>query len=126
MATIALDAAELDDVVGRVTRAVLAELRRQTEVSQRDASRRAAAQREAPRPISADGAKCLSPADKHYGYELGCDGTLDREEAIAFLKVSRTSLWRLAQAGQIRKSKVLGRVVYCRRSLLNYLKPNEE
>jgi hypothetical protein len=70
--------------------------------------------------------KHLSPADEAYGYEIGEAGMVDLAEARSILGgVSRTTIWRLSKKGIIRSSKILGSKRYCRRSLLNYLKPNE-
>jgi hypothetical protein len=69
----------------------------------------------------------LSPADRaHGGKVFGCAGVVDLEGACEMLGgASRQTIDRRVLEGLIRKGKDKGRVVYCRQSILDYLRKIE-
>lgn len=68
-----------------------------------------------------------SPDDAKWGFTFGVDGVLDCLKACDFLGVSRTSLYRLADQGRIRRrvmklrGEVSGKACFCRKSLQLFL-----
>lgn len=67
----------------------------------------------------------LTGADRKWGYRVCEDGAASLDEAMSFLSCSRTTLWRLIKAGEIRQTMVRGKPVVCRRSMLLYLAKGE-
>jgi len=67
----------------------------------------------------------LIGADAEFGYRFGCDGLTSLNEARSILGgVSTDTVDRLAVENLIRKGKRRGpngRIVICRRSLMNYI-----
>ncbi len=74
--------------------------------------------------------KEMSPteADDAFGYEFGCDGLANRQQACEMLgSVSVDVLEDLCREGKVRKGKMPGKRVVgiCRRSLRNYIRTME-
>lgn len=67
-----------------------------------------------------------SPVEKKWGFVFGIEGALNIEDAMKFLGgCSRSTVDRLAEKGLIRTSKIGRRVVYCKRSLREFMKSGE-
>ncbi len=65
-------------------------------------------------------------AEKKWGFEFGIEGSLNGVKAAEFIGgCSTRTLERLVDAGQIRSAKTGRRVVYCKRSLREYMKARE-
>ncbi len=69
----------------------------------------------------------LSPADRaHGGKKFGCSGVVNLETAIEMMgNVSRQTIDRRVIEGKIRKGKEGGRLVFCRQSIIDYLRSIE-
>jgi excisionase family DNA binding protein len=67
----------------------------------------------------------LTGADKTWGFLFGVDGLLTLDQAQGFLGVSQRTVYRLLDDGVLRRGKVRGKVVICKRSVLEYLKTVE-
>lgn len=68
----------------------------------------------------------LTGADAQFGYRFGCDGVVDYEDAYKLLGVhSRPTVNKFADQGLIRRGRHTGssnaKVIFCRRSILDYL-----
>jgi hypothetical protein len=66
----------------------------------------------------------MSPADRQFGYEFGCEGVVSMKAACELLDLHRVSVWRLSKQGLIRRNNARY-PKFCRRSILNYLKSTE-
>ena len=71
-----------------------------------------------------------SPADMKWGYEFGCDGTLDYNDAFDRLGVrSKDTVRKLAREGLIRKGQHAGaansKAMFCKRSVVEYVRSRE-
>ena len=63
-----------------------------------------------------------TPADRKFGYRFGVDGLMAQEEAIEFLgNPSLSTIDRRVEEGKLRRGKDKGRVVLCRRSVVEYV-----
>jgi hypothetical protein len=70
----------------------------------------------------------LEGADRRFGYEFGVEGVLNTDEAIALTGYTRSWLDKLHEQGKVRKRRRaggVGRIEWCKRSLLNYTAPVE-
>jgi hypothetical protein len=66
-------------------------------------------------------------ADDKWGFEFGCNGVVDMREASRLLaEASRSTLTRYAEAGSIRRGRIGGRVVFCRRSIESFIQNAEK
>lgn len=72
-------------------------------------------------PIEIGSVGPLEGADKAWGFPFGADGTLGINEVAETLGVSRSTIERLVSKGKLRKGKVAGKAVICRRSLDHYM-----
>jgi len=71
-------------------------------------------------------ARTQSAADRKWGYEFACDGLMSKDEAMSHLGgISRRTLGRLMAERVIRSGKLTGKVVLCRRSVVEYAKSRE-
>ena len=71
-------------------------------------------------------ARTGSAADRKWGYEFGVDGLMSTDEAQAWLGgISRRTLGRIMSEGSIRRGVGRGKVVLCRRSVIEYAKSLE-
>ncbi len=62
------------------------------------------------------------PADRRFGYRFGCDGVIGLEEALKMLgNPSRTTIDRRCDELKIRKGRDGQRVVFCIRSINEYI-----
>ncbi len=71
--------------------------------------------------------KVRPTSDAKWGYKFGADGLMSGEEAETFLGgISRRTLYRMVDAGKIRKGRLTGKIVLCRRSVVQYASGREE
>lgn len=67
-------------------------------------------------------------ADLKWGFEFGVEGVMSIKSTAEFLDKSEDTVWRLINAGHLRKGKPdshSAKWMVCRRSVLNYLKAIE-
>lgn len=71
-------------------------------------------------------AMSTTAVERKWGFAFGVDGLMNLEEARQHLgNMSRKTVDRLAEACHIRRGKVGARVVFCRRSVVEYVKTVE-
>jgi excisionase family DNA binding protein len=69
--------------------------------------------------------KALEGADKEWGFRFGAEGTMSIEQVQGFLGVSERTVYRLIDDGVIRRGKIRGKPVICKKSVLAYLATTE-
>lgn len=60
-------------------------------------------------------------ANREYGYPFGVDGIMSVEQAMAFLACSKSTIYRLIEAGKLRHGRMGPAARICRRSITDYL-----
>lgn len=68
-----------------------------------------------------NGATKLEGADRHFGYRFAVDGVCDLAETQELTSLSKTKLYDLSRERKIRRGKIGKKVVFCRRSIMEYL-----